>query len=290
MPFGPRRYRIDDIRSRFQTVALDNTYQVYFDMNSYVVNAAKERGIDQRFLTEDLGLYVSDAVLPGSSFGDIEVAGDRQGITERVAFSRIYDDVTFSFYVDRDYKVLKLFESWIELVNPLSGSQSRNSQVMRLNYPDTYKCGMKIYKFNKDRFSRGPQSANELEFDSLNRISMIGYNFFRAWPYSIASTPVNYNGSNVLQCNVTFRYDRYIVDNVTINRSSNVTPESIAQQQALFEQNLLESTGGGIALTGAGTAQELFEINNLGGTFGGPTQGETPGAFQGNFNIGVDIG
>ena len=290
MPFGPRRYRIDDIRSRFQTVALDNTYQVYFSLNGPVTSAARLRGIDQRFLNEDLGLYVSDAVLPGSSFGDIEVAGDRQGITERVAFSRIYDDVTFSFYIDRDYKVLKFFESWIELINPLSGSQNRESQVMRLTYPDTYKCSMKIYKFNKDRFNYGQHTRNELEFDSLSRVSMIGYNFFRAWPYSIASTPVNYNGSNVLQCNVTFRYDRYIVDNVTINQSSNVSPGTIIEQQRLWEQNLLDATGGGIALTGAGTAQELFEINNLGGAFGGPTQEETGEAFQGNFNIGVDIG
>jgi len=43
---------------------------------------------------------VSDAVLPGSSFNDVEISGDRQGIIERNAAGRIYDDVTFTFYVD----------------------------------------------------------------------------------------------------------------------------------------------------------------------------------------------
>ena len=266
----PQKYQIDDIRSKFQTVALSNQYQAFFQMNASVLRAATKRGVLNRFVLEDLGLYVSDAVLPGSSFADIEVAGDRQGITERVPYSRIYDDVTFTFYVDRDYNVMRFFESWVELVNPLKASgNGRNAQVMRLTYPDVYKCSIKIWKFNKDNFNE----------NSINPRSSLAYTFFRAWPYSIASTPVSYNGSTLLQLNVTFRYDRYIVDNVTIAES----PASIIRQQQLWEQNLLDATGGGIALTGAGTLQELYEINTQGGTFGGPTVEQTPGVFQGNF-------
>ena len=58
--------------------------------------------------------------LPGSSFADVEVSGDRQGITERMPFKRIYDDVTFTFMVDRDYKVMK-FLNRVQLINPLHG-------------------------------------------------------------------------------------------------------------------------------------------------------------------------
>ena len=277
----PRYYQIDDIRSRFQTVAISNTYQAFFELNGPVMNAAVSRGLDYRFLTEDLGLYVSDAVLPGSSFADIEVAGDVQGITQRVPYSRIFDDVTFTFYVDRDYNVMKFFETWTEFINPLKrASTGSNSNVMRLRYPESYKCRMSIYKFNKDAFTNARSGA-------------IAYTFVNAWPYSVASTPVSYNGSTLLQLNVTFRYDRYITHNVTVAEE----PSTIIRQQALFEQNLLDATGGGIALTGAGTLQELYEINNKGGTYGGPQQnvpgvnprGEeivTPPAFQGNFGFG----
>ena len=217
--FRGGRYKIDDLRSRFQTVALDNEYQVFFTLNETVSNEAISLGIDRRFLTEDLGLYVSDAVLPGSSFADIEVAGDRQGITERNAFSRIYDDVTFTFYVDRNYEVLRFFESWFQFINPLYSTEQRGitkNQITKFNYPDDYKCEMVITKFNKDL--RG--STREIGFANGlgNDRDQISYRFFRAWPMSIASTPVSYQGMNVLKCNVTFRYDRYVVSEVTRSR------------------------------------------------------------------------
>ena len=277
----PRYYQIDDIRSRFQTVATSNNYQAFFELNGPVMNAAVSRGLNYQFLTEDLGLYVSDAVIPGSSFADVEVSGDRQGITERFPHTRIFDDVTFTFYVDRDYNVMKFFEVWTEFINPLKrAATGQNANVMRLRYPGFYKCRMSIYKFNKDAF-KNPRGGT------------IAYTFINAWPYSIASTPVSYNGSTLLQLNVTFRYDRYTTHNITIAEE----PETIIRQQQLWEQNLLDATGGGIALTGAGTLQELYEINNQGGTYGGPLQnvpapnprGEdvvTPPAFQGNFGFG----
>ena len=217
--FRGGRYKIDDLRSRFQTVALDNEYQVFFSLNESISNEAIRLGIDRRFLSEDLGLYVSDAILPGSSFGDIEVAGDRQGITERNAFSRIYDDVTFTLYVDRNYEVLRFFESWLQFINPLYSSVDRGiakNQITKFNYPDDYKCEMVITKFNKDLkgSTREIGFANGLTSDR----DQISYRFFRAWPLSLASTPVSYQGMNVLKCNVTFRYDRYIVSEVTYPR------------------------------------------------------------------------
>ena len=77
----PNYYPINTIRSRFQTVALDNKYQVFMEPNLNVYNAASDAGVSRRFVDEDLGLYASEAVLPGSSFADVEVSGDRQGIT-----------------------------------------------------------------------------------------------------------------------------------------------------------------------------------------------------------------
>ena len=203
-PRMPKKYAIDDIKSRFQTVAIDNKYQAFFKPNGDIYDAASQIGLDARFVDEDLGLYVSDAVLPGSSFADIEIAGDRQGITERVPFSRIYDDVTFTFMVDENYKVMRFFESWMGLVNPLYGTTSASSsnQVMTLNYPKKYKCEMAIVKFNKDY---GMETGGVILY----------YQFNEAWPYSVASTPVNYDGGSVLKLNVTFRYTRYFVYDVT---------------------------------------------------------------------------
>ena len=199
----PKKYQINDIRSRFQTVALDNKYQVFMEPNLNVYNAAADVGISRRFVDEDLGLYVSDAVLPGSSFADVEVSGDRQGITERMPFKRIYDDVTLTFMVDRRYKVLKYFEAWMQLINPLHGQVGgkANNQITTLNYPKDYKCTMSVVKFNKDYFRNG--------------IGFAYYCFIRSWPLSISSIPVSYDSGSVLKLNVTFRYERYVMENVT---------------------------------------------------------------------------
>lgn len=206
----PTRYPINTIRSRFQTVALDNKYQIFIEPNENVYNAAAAVGIDRRFIDEDLGLYVSDSVLPGSSFADVEVSGDRQGITERMPFKRIYDDVTFTFMVDRNYKVMKFFEAWVQLINPLHGQVDgkANNQVMTLNYPKDYKCTMSVAKFNKDYFKSVPELGSK-------DIGFLYYCFIRAWPLSISSTPVNYDSGSVLKLNVTFRYERYVMENVT---------------------------------------------------------------------------
>ena len=199
----PKRYPINTIRSRFQTVALDNKYQVFMEPNLNVYNAASDIGIPRRFVDEDLGLYASDAVLPGSSFADVEVSGDRQGITERMPFKRIYDDVTITFMVDRNYRVLKYFEAWLQLINPLHGQVDgkANNQIMTLNYPKKYKCNMSVVKFNKDYFRRGG--------------AYVYYCFVRSWPLSISSVPINYDSGSVLKLNVTFRYERYVMENVT---------------------------------------------------------------------------
>ncbi len=199
----PKKYPINDIRSRFQTVAIDNKYQVFMEPNLNVYNAAADIGIPRRFVDEDLGLYASEAVLPGSSFADIEVSGDRQGITERMPFKRIYDDVTITFMVDRNYKVLRYFEAWMQLINPLHGQVDgkADNQVMTLNYPKDYKCTMSVVKFNKDYFMRGG--------------AYVYYCFIRSWPLSISSVPINYDSGSILKLNVTFRYERYVMENVT---------------------------------------------------------------------------
>ena len=202
----PNYYPINTIRSRFQTVALDNKYQVFMEPNINVYNAAARVGISRRFIDEDLGLYVTDAVLPGSSFADVEVSGDRQGITERMPFKRIYDDVTLTFMVDKDYKVMKYFEAWIQLINPLHGDTGgkADNQVMTLNYPKDYKCTMSIVKFNKDYFTSSG--------------GFLYYCYIRSWPLSISSVPVNYDSGSILKLNVTFRYERYVMENVTVGK------------------------------------------------------------------------
>ena len=67
--------------------------------------------------SDDIDFLAHDAVLPGTTFQTTDVYGDRQGITETFATKRSYSQVTISFYVDYDYKVLNYFHSWAEAIS-----------------------------------------------------------------------------------------------------------------------------------------------------------------------------
>lgn len=160
-----------------------------------VIDFLNERGVSTSFITGDAGLLCYEAVLPGSSLATADIYGDFMGVTQKYAHSRMYDQLTLGFYVDLDYSVLKLFEHWIEYI--ASGSDESKSQrgyYVRMRYPDSYKCasGFSITKFEKD-----------------DAIKPLEYNFFNIFPTALSSTPVSYDGSQILRVNVSLSYDTY---------------------------------------------------------------------------------
>ena len=77
---------------------------------------------------QDLARYdffASDVTLPGASFDMAESMGDRQGTIERFAQRRLYAPLSVSFYVDADYNMLRLFEEWMNFINPIHNSSGR---------------------------------------------------------------------------------------------------------------------------------------------------------------------
>ena len=45
----------------------------------------RKKGINDRFIADNVGLLCSDAVLPGSSMAAVNTAGDSQGLVEKFA-------------------------------------------------------------------------------------------------------------------------------------------------------------------------------------------------------------
>ena len=123
------------------------------------------------------------------------------GVQEKMVHSRIFTEMSLEFIVDRDYKIIKFFEFWMDYIT--NGSETGNVRksdagyFYRMRYPrdrdNGYKCDkIKIIKFE-------PSQGKELE-----------YTFYGAFPINFSSTPVQYGSSDVLRANVTFNYERYI--------------------------------------------------------------------------------
>jgi hypothetical protein len=163
----------------------------------------------------------SETFLPGASFGMLEEAGSRQGVVERFPNRRDFPEITMTFYVDAEYGIIRLFEEWMNFINPLYSRQGRltsgnprggvgqfsDDQFFRFRYPNTYKRDLAITKFERDVYV-DPNTRN------VERTpSMLTYKFINAFPTNLTALPVTYEGSTITKTTVSFNYDRYVILN-----------------------------------------------------------------------------
>jgi len=210
-----RHYKTSEILSKFSKLAQTSQYYVYLAplteiaagglKSSGAKKTLKEllstRGVDSRFVGENLGMLCNEASLPGNSFATSEMTSDFPGVTQKFPYRKIYNDLQLTFYVDAEYKIIKFFEGWMSYIaSPFGLGQaiyeSSSRASFRFNYPDAYKCNLYVAKFNKDA---------EIS-------SKISYRFINAFPIDITTMPVSYDSSDILKCSVSFSYDRYIFD------------------------------------------------------------------------------
>jgi hypothetical protein len=154
-----------------------------------------------------IGLLCTNATLPASSYATAEVKDNFIGVGQEFAHTRINTDIDFTFYIDRQYKVLGFFEAWMDFISGGAGGdmpQQNSDQsasvgyYRRYNYPKYYKTnGIYIKKFEADYAKGGATN--------------ISYQLVNAFPKSMASIPVAYGGSEIMKITVTLNYDRYIV-------------------------------------------------------------------------------
>jgi hypothetical protein len=204
------------------------------DLNSYLASC----GIfDATSTTSNQALryefMCNETSLPGSSLSIGEEIGSRQGISETFANRRVFEPITMTFYVDAEYGVIRLFEEWMNFINPLYNESGRsrtgnpNGGVGRLNawefyrfrYPDTYKRDIAVTKFERDHTVSAQLGSVGYTPNSLT------YYMINAYPIQLTALPVTYEGSTITKTTVTFNYDRYVI----LNNNRKVTNEGIFQ-------------------------------------------------------------
>lgn len=192
---------MQDVKEKLGKLSITNQYQVNFSsLKKTITDYLQSIGVDNAkdFLQRDAGLLCSDASLPASAFATGEVKDNFMGVPQEFAHTRLYTDIDFTFYVDEDYTMLKIFEGWMDYIS--SGADADGIGVgqrgfyRRLRYPNDYKCDtMSIAKFEKN----------------LGRTLL--YEFVNAFPKSITSMPVTYGAADILKVTVSFNYDRYVM-------------------------------------------------------------------------------
>jgi hypothetical protein len=203
----PRPRKTSDILPLFTKVATTNHFELFFQslpekLLRYI--QSKEPLISRYFIFRELGLLCKGADLPGTAFATAQVNGNYMGITQKYAHTRIYTDSSFTFIVDKDYRVISFFELWQEFISSASNiNASNNAYYIRMEYPSEYKCDtIRLQKFDKDHFRN------------------IEYTFINAFPVNITPAAVSYENNNVLEITVTFAYDRYFYGKINSLDSS----------------------------------------------------------------------
>ena len=248
---------------------LDGIRQAYTDenlrasknLNEWLTNSGV---FDGPYKQSRYELLASEATLPGTNMQVVQEVGSRQGIRERFATQRAFTDIAISFYVTKDYASLRLFQEWMNYMNPLyvgeAGvtyprsergaypSAGDKNAFFRFRYPHSYKRDIQITKFERDvnlGKTRRLYRDQEIEVrtglpDIVRNVdsfedyfpSVISYNFVNAFPISIQDIQLSYGGGQAIKVTVDFAYDRYFIVNATKdNRDAQeplgITPEPL---------------------------------------------------------------
>ncbi len=222
----PEKLSVSKIKSRLLNVAQTSLYRLTLS----IPQAVKNNLVD--FSQEDydnINLLCSEATLPGSTLNTHEVTNDYHGVTEKMAYRRMYDEtVGLTFYVDRGYKVVEMIEGWMDYISGMQNKGAYKTPYIsnRMAYPGSYKQDIFLTKFEKDHFH-----------DSLSTSPVLDYTFVKAFPLAFTAIPVSYEGSDILKCNISFNFIRYVVEKSLVSYGSDDffanSPAGLRAQAAL---------------------------------------------------------
>lgn len=232
---APRPYKMSSIKNKLLRPSLTSHFQCWFYPPSNLIGnsltnyrtswlAQKETaGAGNRWTSENAELFsvsCTEASLPGSTLSTVDITDDRTGVSEKLAYRRLYDDrADFTFYVEHDYKIILFFENWIQYIVNEQENGATLEDLLRdpvgtlLNGSTSSRPGLKdsgyFYRVNFPNDYRGTVYINKFEKDYLGRY--LQYTLIDAYPLAINSIPVSYDASNLLKCTVSFTYSRYLV-------------------------------------------------------------------------------
>tara|TARA_R100000700_G_scaffold33130_1_gene40782 strand:+ start:42 stop:800 length:759 start_codon:yes stop_codon:yes gene_type:complete len=205
----PQKLSVSKIKSRLLNIAQSSLYRLTLQVPAEVQN--KLKGSLSSFDYENINLLCCEATLPGSSLTTHEVNNDYHGVTEKMAYRRMYDETLgLTFYVDRDYKVIEMIEGWMDYISGVNDKQQYKGEYIgyRMSYPKSYKNNIYLTKFEKDHFTRDFSESRGTSTRTAR--SMLEYTFVNAFPLSLTAIPVSYEQGEVLKCNVSFNFIRYV--------------------------------------------------------------------------------
>ena len=220
----------------FKGLSVNSHYKVSLGLQRFGISYEKESESLENHLTAcgvfdeyestnfNYDFFASDAMLPGANFDITEQPGAYQGMLEYNATRRIFPDFEVTFYVDDKYNIIRIFEEWMNFINPLYTSQGKYiggyegqtdnefnyaaQPYYRMQYPKNYKREINITKFERHLIKNFNDNI-PLDY-GCNPQHLLSYRFIDAFPKQVTAMPMTYEGSTLTRLTVIFGYTRYI--------------------------------------------------------------------------------
>ena len=235
---SPKKRRLSDLKASILSPAQTSHFECHFNPPPLVNTWLREKesvGSGVAYVGREtfFTLSCSEANLPGSQLATHEILNDFHGVSEKHAYRRQFDDrADFTFYVDKNYNIIYLFENWISFIanerrndtSEIGPSIDSPNASYRFSFPVEYQTNIFIKKFERD------YDGKSLE-----------YKFMKAFPLSISQMPVSYEASDLLKCTVSFAYSRYVVNGRIVSASDSDSDES--RNSNLLSQNIVDDRG-----------------------------------------------
>ena len=239
----PQKLTVSKIKSRLLNTAQSSLYRLTLP----VPQAVRSRLSLGSYDYDNISLMCCEATLPGSSLTTHEVNNDYHGVTEKMAYRRMYDEtLSLTFYVDREYRVIELIEGWMDYISGIDNKSDYKTPYIsyRMSYPQTYKKDIFLTKFERDQFTRDFSATKGTSTRSSR--SVLEYTFVNAFPLALTAIPVSYDGGSVLKCSVSFNFIRYVQEkknnNFSIGNISDRVPP-INRDPTLGMNDLIRTIG-----------------------------------------------
>ena len=212
-----RKFSTDELRQKLLHSATTSNYHLSINLPGPVITYIEQKkkvGIKGTNLKERINLACIDASLPGSSFATHDVKSDFMGVSEKMAYRRMYDEqMSVSMIVDPEYKTLHFFEGWMDYIAGKEiNDRGTNKDYknfyngFRMNYPDgdggyRQKNVIELFKFEKDVSER----------------QSIKYTMVEGFPISMNAMEISYGPTDLLRLTVNFSFVRYVTEPFTLS-------------------------------------------------------------------------
>ena len=222
----PRAIGIQEFKERILTrsggISSSNLYQFSIDageggMRQYLVdNNFTGNGPGDDIVS--LNLLCNEIQLPGVTFSSHDLTQPKKGITQKMATSKVFNELDVSFYCDAESMPLVFFRSWQDYImsgleNPQFAYSESNilakyaHRAYAQRYYNEYTCDILIHKLEK-------YGIDKFDFDSYDDLGKkkdykVGFHarLAKAYPYTVSSIPYSAGAAQLVKVTVGFYYE-----------------------------------------------------------------------------------